>query len=163
MNIKFHGDAITTNGNYPKKGDKLPEMKLVKSDLSEINTNDLKGKKIVFNTIPSVDTGVCAMHLTKFAEKLKGRDDVMLVFTSMDLPFAQSRFCSTKGIDNAITTSDFRYHDAEKLGSIMESGPLKGLHARGVIITDEDLNVIYSEMVDEVTNEPNYEEALKFI
>lgn len=161
MEIKFHGDTVTTNGNYPKVGDVLPEMKLVKADLSELNTNDLKGKKIVFNTIPSVDTGVCAKQMNQFSQKLKGRDDVSLVFLSMDLPFAAGRFCTTEGIENAITVSDFRYNEGEKLGSVMKSGPLNGLHARGVIITDENLNVIYSELVEEVTDEPNYDKALE--
>lgn len=161
MNIKFHGDAITTNGNYPKVGEQLPELRLVNADLSEINSKDFVGKKLVFNTIPSVDTGVCAKHLNSFASKLKGRDDVTLVFVSKDLPFAAGRFCTTEGIENAITASDFRYNDGAKLGSIMESGALKGLHARGVIVTDSNLNIVYAEMVDEVSDEPNYDAALE--
>lgn len=160
MEIKFKGSSIQTNGNFPKVGDKLPEMKLVKSDLSDLNTNDLKGKKVVFNIFPSVDTAVCAMQLNKFADKLKDREDVALVFTSLDLPFAFKRFCTAEGVENAITTSDFRYRDAEKLGAIMEGGPLSGLHARGVIVTDENLVIQYSELVNEVTDEPDYQAAL---
>src|SRR5690554_7181047 len=114
MGVKFKGTSISTSGNFPKVGDTLPEMKLVKSDLSELNTNELKGKKVVFNIFPSVDTAVCAMQLTKFANQLKNREDVALVFTSLDLPFAFSRFCSAEGINNAITTSDFRYRDADQ-------------------------------------------------
>jgi|SRR5690554_108808 len=160
MGLKFKGTAIKTNGNFPKVGDTLPEMKLVKTDLSELNTNDLKGKKVVFNIFPSVDTAVCAMQLSKFADHLKDREDVALVFTSLDLPFAFSRFCSAEGIDNAVTASDFRYRDADKLGVVMQGGPLSGLHARGVIVTDENLIIKYSELVEEVTDEPNYEAAL---
>lgn len=160
MEIKFKGSPIQTSGNFPKVGDKLPEMKLVKTDLSELNTNDLKGKKVVFNIFPSVDTSVCAAQLNTFANKLKDREDVALVFTSLDLPFALSRFCTSEGVDNAITTSDFRYRDADKLGAVMDGGPLSGLHARGVIVTDENLVVQYSELVNEVTDEPNYDAAL---
>ena len=160
MDLKFKGSTIKTNGNFPKVGDTLPEMRLVKTDLSELNTNDLKGKKVVFNIFPSVDTAVCAMQLNKFAAKLKDRKDVALVFTSLDLPFAFKRFCTDEGIDNAITTSDYRHRDADKLGAVMEGGPLSGLHARGVIVTDENLVVQYSELVNEVTDEPNYEAAL---
>ncbi|WP_199851628.1 thiol peroxidase [Brumimicrobium mesophilum] len=160
MEIKFKGTTIQTSGDFPKVGDKLPEMKLVKSDLTELNTNDLKGKKVVFNIFPSVDTSVCAMQLNKFADKLKHREDVALVFTSLDLPFALKRFCTSKGIENAITTSDYRYGDAHQLGTIMKGGPLDGLHARGVIVTDENLVVQYAELVEEVTDEPNYEAAL---
>ncbi|PWH81594.1 thiol peroxidase [Brumimicrobium oceani] len=163
MDIKFKGTAIKTNGNFPKVGDDFPEMKLVKADLSELNTNDLKGKKVVFNIFPSVDTSVCGMQLNTFANKLKGREDVALVFTSLDLPFAFSRFCTSEGIDNAITTSDFRYRDADKLGIVMEGGPLNGLHARGVIVTDENLVIQYAELVQEVTDEPNYDAALEKI
>ena len=160
MNLKFKGTAIKTNGNFPKVGDKLPEMRLVKTDLSELNTNDLKGKKVVFNIFPSVDTAVCAMQLNKFAAQLKDREDVALVFTSLDLPFAFKRFCTDEGIENAITTSDYRHRDANKLGAVMQGGPLDGLHARGVIVTDENLVVQYSELVEEVTDEPDYKAAL---
>lgn len=160
MGVKFKGTSISTSGNFPKVGDTLPEMKLVKSDLSELNTNELKGKKVVFNIFPSVDTAVCAMQLTKFANQLKNREDVALVFTSLDLPFAFSRFCSAEGINNAITASDFRYRDADQLGAVMKGGPLAGLHARGVIVTDENLVIQYSELVEEVTDEPDYDAAL---
>src|SRR5690554_6428984 len=160
MGVKFKGTSISTSGNFPKVGDTLPEMKLVKSDLSELNTNELKGKKVVFNIFPSVDTAVCAMQLTKFANQLKNREDVALVFTSLDLPFAFSRFCSAEGINNAITTSDFRDRDADQLGAVMKGGTLAGLHARGVIVTDENLVIQYSELVEEVTDEPDYDAAL---
>ncbi|PKR81103.1 thiol peroxidase [Brumimicrobium salinarum] len=160
MNLKFKGKEIKTNGNFPKVGDKLPGMQLVKTDLSELNTDELKGKKVVFNIFPSVDTAVCALQLNKFAAQLKDRSDVALVFASLDLPFAFKRFCTDEGIDNAITTSDFRHRDANKLGAVMEGGPLQGLHARGVIVTDEDLIIQYAELVEEVTDEPNYEAAL---
>jgi thiol peroxidase len=163
MTVKFKDTTIKLSGNFPQVGDQLPEMRLVKTDLSELNTNDLKGKKVVFNVFPSVDTAVCATQLSQFSNKLKDRSDVVLVFTSLDLPFALNRFCADKGIENAITTSDFRYHDAEKLGALMEDGPLNKLYARGVIVTDENLTIKHSELVDEVTSEPNYEEALKLL
>ena len=88
---------------------------------------------------------------------------MVLVFASLDLPFAFSRFCAAEGIENAITTSDFKYKSLENMGVLMESGPLTGLYARGVLVTDENLNVVHSELVSEVVNEPDYEASLKHI
>ena len=95
------GTPISTTGEFPKVGEQLPTIRLIKSDLSELTNEDLKGKKVVFNVFPSVDTDVCAMQLGQFSNKLKDREDVMLVFASMDLPFALKRFCGDKGIENA--------------------------------------------------------------
>ncbi|NAS32588.1 thiol peroxidase [Flavobacteriaceae bacterium R38] len=161
--ITFKDQAIEVKGTFPQVGDTLPELRLIKSDLSELNTSDLKGKKVVFNIFPSVDTSVCALQLKQFSNQLKDREDVVLVFASLDLPFAFSRFCAAEGIENAITTSDFKYKSLENMGVLMESGPLAGLYARGVLVTDENLNVVHSELVSEVVNEPDYEASLKHI
>ena len=161
--VKFAGNPIDISGEFPKVGEQLPDLRLLKTDLSELNYDELKGKKVVFNVFPSVDTGVCAMSLRTFSEKLKDRSDVVLVFTSLDLPFAFKRFCAAEGIENAITTSDFRYKDWAKNNSWMSSGPLTGLYARGVVVTDENLKIVHSELVPEITQEPNYDAALKHL
>jgi thiol peroxidase len=155
------GALISTKGEFPKVGDKLPAFRLVKSDMSELTNEDLKGKKVVFNVFPSVDTDVCAMQLGQFSNKLKDREDVALVFASMDLPFALKRFCGDKGIENAVTTSDFRHKSIANYGMEMADGALAGLYARGVMVTDETGTITYSELCSEILDEPNYEEALK--
>lgn len=160
-NVAFNGNPVDIKGEFPKVGDQLPQLRLVKTDLSELNYDDLKGKKVVFNVFPSVDTGICAMSLKQFSSKLKDRSDVVLVFASLDLPFAFSRFCGAEGIENAITTSDFKHRDWNN--GIMASGPLAGLFVRGVLVTDENLNIVHAELVPEITHEPDYEAALKHL
>jgi len=157
------GAPINTNGNVPEAGQDFPNLRLVKADMSVIETKDLAGKKIVFNYMPSVDTAVCALQLKQFSNKLKGREDVVLVFASYDLPFALNRFCAAEGVENAITTSDFRYKDLEKIGVVLTEGPLNGLAARGTIVIDENQKVLHSELTNDIVDEPNYDEALKFV
>ncbi|MGB0522102.1 MAG: thiol peroxidase [Flammeovirgaceae bacterium] len=161
--VTFAGNPIDIAGEFPQVGQQLPEFRLLKTDLSELSYDELKGKKVVFNVFPSVDTGICALSLKTFSSKLKDRSDVVLVFTSLDLPFAFKRFCAAEGIENAITTSDFRHRDWAKNNSYMASGPLTGLYARGVLVTDENLKIIHSELVPEITQEPDYDTALTFL
>jgi thiol peroxidase len=159
----FKGEAVNTKGNFPVVGDKISGLNLTKTDLSSLTEEGLKGKKVVFNIFPSVDTGVCAMQLKTFSSKLKDREDVVLLFASLDLPFALSRFCGAEGIENAVTTSDFKHRCLENHGLLMTDGALNGLYARAVMVLDEEQNVIHSELVSDITIEPNYDEALKFI
>jgi len=156
----FKGSAVETNGDFPAAGQQAPDFKLVKSDLSEITLADLKGKRVVFNTFPSVDTGVCALQLKTFSQKMAGDDNTVLLFASQDLPFAFGRFCAAEGVENAITASDFRHDSMGAYGVKMTGGPLAGLMARSVLVIDENQQVVYSEMVSEVTEEPNYDAAM---
>ncbi len=159
--INFKGNPVNTQGDFPQAGTQAPEFTLVNTDLSETKLSDFKGKKVVFNIFPSVDTGVCALQLKTFSAKLSGRNDVVLLFGSMDLPFALGRFCGAEGIDNAITASDFRYNSlAENYGVKMTDGPLAGLYARATLVIDEAGQVIHSELVSDVVNEPDYDAAL---
>lgn len=157
------GAPINTNGNVPEAGQDFPNLRLVKADMSVVETKDLAGKKIVFNYMPSVDTAVCALQLKQFSNKLKGREDIVLVFASYDLPFALNRFCAAEGVENAITTSDFRFKDLEKIGVVLTEGPLAGLAARGTIVIDENQKVLHSELTKDIVDEPNYDAALKCI
>ncbi len=159
----FKGDPVNIHGDFPAVGQTISGLKLVKTDLSELTEKDLAGKKVVFNVFPSVDTGVCAMQLKNFSAKMKDREDVILLFASRDLPFAFSRFCAAEGIDNAVTTSDFKHNSLTDKGMVMADGPLAGLFARGVMVLDESQKVIHSELVDDITHEPNYDEALKYL
>jgi len=157
------GTPVSLNGNTPIVGSQFPNLRLIKSDLSVIETKDLAGKKIVFNYMPSVDTSVCALQLSQFTNRLKDNSDVINLFASKDLPFALGRFCAAEGIENAITTSDFRFNDLKKIGVMMTDGPLAGLAARGTLVIDENQTVIYAELTNDIVDEPNYDEALRFI
>lgn len=158
--ITFKGNPIETNGNFPQVGDSAPDFKLVAGNLAEVTLADFKGKRIVFNIFPSIDTAVCALQLQAFSQKLAGIEGLVLLTASLDLPFALSRFCGSQGVENAITTSDFRHHSLDQYGVTMTQGPLAGLYARAVLILDEQHNVVYSELVKEVTHEPNYDAAM---
>ena len=149
--ITFKGNEVNTNGSLPAVGAEAPDFKGVKSDLSELHLKDLKGKKVVINVFPSLDTAVCAASLP----------NTVVLAVSKDLPFAQGRFCTTEGIDKVIPLSAFRCSCFENgYGMLMVDGPLKGLLARGVIVVDEAGKVVYEELVSEITNEPNYEAAI---
>jgi len=157
------GIPISLNGDAPIIGSKFPNLRLIKTDLSVLETKDLTGKKIVFNYIPSIDMSVCELQLSQFTNRLKDNLDVINLFASKDLPFALSRYCEAEGIENVITTSDFRFNDLEKIGVMMTNGPLAGLAARGTIVVDEDQNVVYAELTNDIVDEPDYDEALRFI
>lgn len=160
--INFHGNPINTSGNLPAKGTKAPDFKLVKSDLSEIKLSDLKGKKVVLNIFPSLDTGVCAASVRRFNKDAGELDNTVVVCVSKDLPFAHGRFCTAEGLNNVVTASDFREGNfGRDYGVNISDGPLAGLHSRAVVVLDENGTVTYTEQVPEIVQEPNYEAALK--
>ena len=162
--INFKGNPIQTNGDFPQKGTQAPDFRMVKSDLSEVSLADLKGKKIIFNIFPSIDTAVCALQLKTFSQRASQLNDVVLLFASMDLPFALSRFCAAEGIENAVTVSDFRYQSlAKNYGVKMIDGPLNGLYARATLVLNEHHQIVYSELVSDVVNEPNYDAVMDTI
>lgn len=159
--ITFKGMAVHTNGNLPQVGEEAPNFRGVKNDLSELSLTDLKGKRVVLNVFPSLDTPVCANSVRRFNKEAASLPNTVVLAVSKDLPFAQSRFCTTEGIENVISLSAFRCSCFEVgYGMLMTDGPLKGLLARGVIVVDEAGKVIYEELVSEIINEPNYEAAL---
>ena len=160
MDITFGGDKVTLEGKEIKVGDVAPSFKAVNKDLSDFNSEDLKGKIVVYSVAPSIDTPVCALQATTFNEEAtKLSDDVKIVTVTVDLPFAQERFCSVKGIDNADIVSDYRYKEfGKKFGFMMEELQLL---ARGVVIVDRDGKVAYVEYVPEVTNDVNFDKALE--
>lgn len=160
--ITLKGGTIHTVGELPSKGEKAKDFTLVKTDLSRVNLNDFKAKKLVLNIFPSLDTGTCAASVRRFNEAAAGLDDTEVLCISRDLPFAQARFCGAEGIENVVTLSDFETGQfGEDYGLKIVDGPMKGLLSRVVIILDENRNVIYTQQVSEVTEEPDYEDALK--
>jgi len=154
--VKFQGLPTSLSGNFPLVGEKAPEFSLCSHDLKELSSNSLIGKKIVLNIFPSVETEVCAMSVLTFREKLKDLN-AELFNVSADLPFASQRFGSSNGIDSSCFLSFYRSLFAHDYGVYISEGPLKGLSARATVVIDEKGTVIHSELVSEITSEPNYE------
>jgi len=163
-NITFKGNPVHTIGDLPLKGNQAPDFKLVKGDLSETGLSDYKGKYVVLNIFPSLDTGVCASSVRRFNKEAAAMDNTVVLGISADLPFAAGRFCSTEGIENVVTLSSFRDENFGKdYGLLMTDGPLKGLLARAVVVVSPDGKVIHTELVPEIAQEPDYQSAINSI
>lgn len=162
--IFFQGIECHTAGTIPAVGTKAPAFDLVTKDLEEIRPDTFEGKKIVLNVFPSLDTPVCAASVRRFNMEAASMDDTVVVCVSMDLPFAAARFCTAEGIKDCVVASAFRSPMfGEKYGLQIVDGPLKGLLARAVIIIDADRNIVYRDLVEEITHEPDYAGALDII
>lgn len=158
--ITFKDSPVTTIGELPAVDAKAPAFELVGTDLSPVSLADFAGKKVVLNIFPSLDTGVCAQSVRTFNEKAAGLEGTVVLNVSMDLPFAQARFCGAEGIENAITASGFRSSFGSDYGVTFTSGPLEGLFSRSVVIIDGEGTVVYTQQVAETTDEPDYDAAL---
>jgi thiol peroxidase len=158
--VTFKGTPIHTCGELPAKGSPAPDFTLVKQDLSETTRSDYAGKRLVLNIFPSIDTGVCALSVKAFNQKAASLENTVVLCVSMDLPFAQGRFCAAEGIQNVVTASAFRSNFGEHYGVTMVDGPLTGLFARAVVVLNESGSVIYTELVPEIAQEPDYDSAL---
>jgi thiol peroxidase len=162
--VTFQGNPINTKGSLPAVNSKAPEFKLVKGDLSEVSLADYKGKRVVLNIFPSIDTGVCAASVRKFNKLAGEMDNTVVLCISEDLPFASSRFCAAEGLANVVTLSAFRSPEfGAAYGVTMTDGPLAGLFARSVVVIDAEGEVLYEELVPEITTEPNYEAVLEVL
>jgi|SRR5690606_18033664 len=160
-NITFKGNAIQTAGELPAVGTEAPNFTLTGSDLSEVSLSDFKGKKVILNIFPSIDTGTCATSVREFNQRVSSLDNTVVLCISKDLPFAQSRFCAAEGIENVKVLSEFKNQSfSEKYPITIKSAPLDGLLSRAVVVIDENGKVAYTEQVSEVSQEPNYEAAL---
>ena len=156
--ITLKGNPIETSGELPKVGTTAPSFSLLKQDLSRASLKDFPGKKVL-NIFPSVDTPVCASSVRKFNEVVSKRG-VTVLCISEDLPFATKRFCAAEGLDKVVSLSAFRSSFGKDYGVEIKSGPLTGLTARAIVVLDENDNVVYTEQVPEIAQEPNYEAAL---
>lgn len=153
--------VITLNGVLPAVGSLAPDFTAVKADLSEVKLSDLRGKRVVLNIFPSIDTGVCAASVRRFNQELSGLENTEVLCLSKDLPFAQARFCGAEGLDKVVAASAFRDECLERdYGVLQTDGPLRGLLARAVVVVDEAGKVIYTELVPEIAQDPNFEAAL---
>ena len=157
--VKFNGVDFEVEGKLPKVGEKAHDFTLVAQDLSEIKLDNYKGKRVVLNIFPSLDTDVCAASVRRFNVEAASMPNTVVICASMDLPFAAARFCSINGIENVTTGSGFRSSFGKDYGVKLKTGPLAGLYARALVVIDEDGKVIGTELVKEITNEPDYQLA----
>ena len=159
--FQLKGNPFHTVGELPAVGSAAPDFSLTKIDLSEISRSALSGRRIILNIFPSVDTDVCAASVRRFNVEAAKLDNTTVLCASMDLPFAHQRFCGAEGIDNVDSVSDFRTGAfGRAYGIRIADGPLAGLLARSIVVIDEAGKVVYTELVPETTEEPDYERAL---
>lgn len=156
----FTGTPAHTVGELPAVGEKAPHFETVNNELANVSDADFKGQRVVLNIFPSVDTGVCAASVREFNKRAAGLENTTVVTVSQDLPFALGRFCGAEGIENVVTTSAFRSSFGEDYGVRLVDSPLAGVLARAVIVVDADGTVLHSQLVPEVTTEPDYDAAL---
>jgi thiol peroxidase len=162
--ITLKGMAIHTSGNLPKTGDKAPDFSLTRTDLSDVSLKDFSGKKVVMNIFPSVDTAVCSTSVRKFNAEVNNFANSVVLCISRDLPFALERFCGAEGLSNVIPLSELRTLDfGERYGLRIIDGPLAGLLARAIVVLDETQKVIYTQLVPEIVQEPDYQSVFNIL
>ena len=159
--ITLQGNACKTSGDLPEVGSTAPDFTLVDTKLNDVHLADYAGKKKLLNIVPSLDTPTCATSTKKFNELVAERDDVIVLVVSADLPFASGRFCGMEGIDNVLPLSLMRGKGfAKDYGVLITDGPLAGITARAVVVLDADNRVLYTQLVPEIGDEPDYDAAL---
>ena len=159
--VTLGGNPIEVSGNFPAKGDQAPAFSLVGNDLADVTLASLAGKRKILNIFPSLDTPTCATSVRKFNEHASDFTNTVILCISADLPFAQARFCGAEGLDKVQTLSTMRGREfMDAYGVAIKTGPLTGVTARAVVVLDENDRVLYSELVGEIANEPDYAAAL---
>ncbi|MDE1198553.1 MAG: thiol peroxidase [Pseudomonas sp.] len=159
--VTRRGSPVQISGELPKVGSKAPAFKLVGGDLSDVTLETFAGKRKVLNIFPSVDTPTCATSVRKFNAQANDLNNAVVLCISADLPFAQARFCGAEGLENVKNLSTMRGADfMEAYGVAIADGPMVGLTTRAVVVLDENDNVLHSELVPEIGQEPNYDAAL---
>lgn len=156
----FKSSPVRTAGDLPALGEPAPSFELVGTDLAPVASGDFAGRRVVLNVFPSVDTGICAQSVRRFNEVAAGLENTAVLCVSKDLPFALARFCGAEGLSNVIAASAFRSGFGEDFGLTQQEGPLGGLLARAVIVIDADGTVRYTQLVPEITTEPDYDAVL---
>lgn len=159
--VTLGGSPVHTSGELPSNGSTAIDFSLVKDDLTEKSLSDYTGTRLILNIFPSIDTGTCAASVRRFNQLASDLDNTKVLCISRDLPFAQKRFCGAEGIENVETLSDFQTGDFGKnYGLELTDSKLKGLHARAIVVLNENHEVLHTELVSEIANEPNYDAAL---
>lgn len=162
--VTFKGNSSRTAGSLPAVGSDAPDFQVIKSDLSPVSLSAFRGKKVVLNIFPSLDTTVCAMSVRRFNHEAANLENTVVLCISRDLPFAHKRFCVSEGISNAITGSEYRDSSfSDAYGVRIVEGPLTGLLSRAIVAIDAQGKVLYTEQVPEITQEPDYAKALAAI
>lgn len=162
--ITLKGNPIHTNGALPHLGTKAPDFLLVDGELHDRSLKDYKGKRKLLSIVPSLDTSVCSLSTKKFNEKVKAHPEVAVLVISGDLPFAQKRMCSQEHVENITPLSMMRNKEfGRAYGILIEDGPLAGICARAVVVLDESDHVLYTELVPEIAQEPDYDKALQVL
>lgn len=154
----FLNQPVTLEGKQPETGGRFPDFTVTTTSLEDIQPLQ-NGKKTILLAVPSVDTPVCSLELARFLELLKDQENLQVVSVSMDLPFALDRWCQAKANDKILTTSDYKHRSFAKAAGIRMKE--NGLLARAVYVLDEDGRLVYKEVVDEVSHEPDYTSAMK--
>jgi len=160
----FKGTTVKLAGNEINVGDRAPVVTAIGTDLSDVEVGGAKDKIQLIITVPSLDTDTCAAETRRFNVDVNNLDICETTVISMDLPFAAERFCTTEGIENLTVASDYIDKEVSKaFGVLMDDNKLKGLSARAIFVIDRSGDIVYKEIVSEVTAEPNYEAALDAI
>ncbi len=158
--IKLHGNPIHTNGDLPPVGSQAPDFSLVDKDLNDVGLAAFAGKKKVLSVVGALDTSTCANSTMKLEKLLAGRDDVVVLVISADLPPTQARFCAAQKIEQVQTLSMMRSRNfAKDYGILLTDGPLAGITARAVIVLDQNNKVLHTELVQEFSEEPDLDAA----
>ncbi len=162
--ITLQGSEVHTNGNLPETGTPAPDFTLVNKDLQNVSLTTFPAKKKILSIVPSLDTPVCAMSTKKFNDHAAQHEDTVILIIAADLPFAMSRFCGAESLEHVIPLSIMRSRDFSRdYGVLIEDGALAGITARAVVVLDQDNVVIYTELVDEIANEPDYAAAMRVL
>ena len=159
--VTLQGNAMNTNGDLPAVGSAAPDFSLTNGDLQDVRLADFGGRKRLLNIVPSLDTPTCAISTRKFNEYADEQSDTVVLIVSADLPFAQGRFCTGESLSNVVPLSMMRSRAfARDYGVLLTDGPLAGIAARAVVVIDAGGTVLYTQLVPEIADEPDYEAAL---
>ena len=159
--ITHKGQTVHTLGTLPAVGSDAPDFRLVRTDMTETVSGDYRGRKVILNIFPSIDTSTCAASERHFNEAAQDLDNTVVMSVSMDLPYALRRFCAAEGLDDVIPASAFRSPEfGRDYGVVMTDGKMRGLLSRAVVVIDEQGRVVYTQQVPEIDSEPDYTRAL---
>jgi len=162
--VTLKNNPVEITGKLPAPGTKAPDFVLTKTDLSDVTLKDFAGSTLILNIFPSIDTSVCAASVRRFNVEASKLENCRILGVSLDIPFAHKRFCEAEGIKNVITVSELRNRSfGDKYGIRMTSGPLSGLLARSIVVIDAKGNIAYTQLVPEITQEPDYDKVLGFL
>lgn len=162
--VNTRGQEVSTNGNMPAVGAAAPDFSGTDKELKEVSLSSFRGKHVILNIFPSLDTPTCAMSVRHFNEAASALNNTVVLCLSKDLPFAQTRFCTVEGIENVIPLSLFRSESFDQsYGLLITEGPLKNLAARAVLVLDPEGKVVYRQLVKNTSDEPDYDRALESI